>query len=72
MTELHWLPTLPDWRQRLRALPVNPATAWDNAVALANAQAILGAQAAPTPAKAVPEPPAHVGGRVQGTDRGEI
>ena len=36
MTELHWLPALPDWRQRLRALPANPATAWDNAVALAN------------------------------------
>ena len=38
MTELHWLPALPDWRQRLRALPANPATAWDNAVALANAR----------------------------------
>ena len=38
MTELHWLPTLPDWRQRLRALPADPATAWDNAVALANAR----------------------------------
>ena len=37
MTELHWLPALPDWRQRL-ALPANPATAWDNAVALANAR----------------------------------
>ena len=38
MTDLHWLPTIPDWRQRLRALAVNPATAWDNAVALANAR----------------------------------
>jgi hypothetical protein len=38
MTELHWLPTLPDWRQRLKALPGDPATAWDNAVALANAR----------------------------------
>ena len=38
MTDLHWLPTLPDWRARLRALPANPATAWDNAVALANAR----------------------------------
>jgi FkbH-like protein len=37
MTELHWLPTLPDWRPRLRALPADPAMAWDNAVALANA-----------------------------------
>jgi FkbH-like protein len=38
MTDLHWLPTIPDWRQRLRALPADPATAWDSAVALANAR----------------------------------
>ena len=38
MTDLHWLPIIPDWRQRLRALPDHPATAWDNAVALANAR----------------------------------
>src|SRR3954462_14473573 len=38
MTELHWLPALPDWRQRLKALAANPATAWDNAIALANAR----------------------------------
>lgn len=38
MTELHWLPTHADWRQRLRALPSDPATAWDNAVALANSR----------------------------------
>jgi FkbH-like protein len=38
MTDLHWLPTIPDWRPRLRALSANPATAWDNAVALANAR----------------------------------
>ena len=38
MTELHWLPSVPDWRQRLRALPANPATAWEVAVALANAR----------------------------------
>ena len=38
MTDLHWLPTIADWRQRLRALPADPATAWDNAVALANAR----------------------------------
>ena len=38
MTDLHWLPTIPDWRQRLRALPTDPATAWDNAIALANAR----------------------------------
>ena len=30
MTELHWLPTIPDWRPRLRAPgPADPATAWD-------------------------------------------
>src|ERR1700722_19489323 len=38
MTELHWLPTHPDWRQRLRALPSDPGTAWDSAVALANSR----------------------------------
>lgn len=38
MTDLHWLPEVPDWRARLRALPSNPATAWDDAVALANAR----------------------------------
>ena len=36
MTELHWLPTIPDWRPRLRALTADPAKAWDEAVALAN------------------------------------
>jgi FkbH-like protein len=35
VTELHWLPTLPDWRTRLRAFATAPA--WDAAVALANA-----------------------------------
>ena len=38
MTELHWLPTIPDWRERLRALPDDPAAAWDAAMALANAR----------------------------------
>jgi FkbH-like protein len=38
MTDLHWLPTHPDWRQRLRAIPSDPATAWDNGVALANSR----------------------------------
>ncbi len=38
MTELHWLPSVPDWRRRLRALPADPAAAWENAVALANAR----------------------------------
>ena len=36
MTELHWLPSIADWRPRLRALGTDPAKAWDEAVALAN------------------------------------
>jgi FkbH-like protein len=36
VTELHWLPTIPDWRARLRRLGSEPATAWTDAVALAN------------------------------------
>lgn len=42
MTDLHWLPTIPDWRPRLRALASDPAgdpaKAWDEGVALANAR----------------------------------
>lgn len=38
MTELYWLPTVPDWRDRLRALPDEPLAAWEQAVALANAR----------------------------------
>ena len=38
MTDLHWLPTVPDWRQRMKALPADPATAWENAVTLSNAR----------------------------------
>jgi hypothetical protein len=35
---LHWLADIPDWRARLRALPERePAAAWDEVVALANA-----------------------------------
>lgn len=33
--ELHWLPPSPDWRDRLRALPDDPAAAWQAAAALA-------------------------------------
>jgi FkbH-like protein len=36
MTALHWLPPIPDWRPRLRALGSDPTIAWDEAVALAN------------------------------------
>ena len=38
MTDLHWLPPVADWRQRLRSIPAEPTAAWDNAVALANAR----------------------------------
>ncbi len=38
MTELYWLPSVPNWRQRLRALTADPTNAWDAAVALANAR----------------------------------
>jgi FkbH-like protein len=38
MTELHWLPEIPDWRARLRGLASEPGTVWDNAVALAGAR----------------------------------
>ncbi|MDR3537898.1 MAG: HAD-IIIC family phosphatase [Acetobacteraceae bacterium] len=37
MTELHWLPTIADWRPRLRAFGTD-APSWDAAVALANAK----------------------------------
>ena len=36
MTDLHWLPPVPDWRPRLRAFTAAPT--WDEAVALANAR----------------------------------
>jgi len=36
VTELYWLPQVPDWRERLRALPETAAAAWDAAIALAN------------------------------------
>jgi FkbH-like protein len=38
VTDLHWLPTQPDWRPRLDALGADPATVWEDAVALANAR----------------------------------
>jgi FkbH-like protein len=38
VTELHWLPHIPDWRARVRSLGTDPAAAWPEAVALANAQ----------------------------------
>ncbi len=37
MTDLHWLPILPDWRERVRALGTHPAP-WEEVVQLANAQ----------------------------------
>jgi predicted enzyme involved in methoxymalonyl-ACP biosynthesis len=36
VTDLHWLPNLPDWRARLGALADDPAAGWEAAVALAN------------------------------------
>src|SRR4051812_39413578 len=36
MTELHWLPEVADWRQRLRQ--ISSGSLWDNAVGLANAR----------------------------------
>jgi FkbH-like protein len=43
VTELHWLPTIPDWRARLRSLGgdtpgSDSGTTWNEAVALANAK----------------------------------
>jgi FkbH-like protein len=38
MTDLHWLPEMPDWRARLRGLANGPEPVWDNAVALAGAR----------------------------------
>jgi FkbH-like protein len=38
VTSLTWLPEVPDWRARLFGLSADPATAWDQAVALANAR----------------------------------
>jgi FkbH-like protein len=38
LTDLHWLPTMSDWRQRMKALSADPATAWENAVTLSNAK----------------------------------
>jgi FkbH-like protein len=36
VTDLHWLPTMDNWRQKLKEVPADPPTAWDKAVALAN------------------------------------
>lgn len=38
MTDLYWLPPIPEWRTRLRALSDNPNGAWEEAAALANAR----------------------------------
>jgi FkbH-like protein len=59
VTELHWLPTIPDWRTRLRALGGDPATAWSEAVALANARLnfVLTNALDETVRRAIPERP---------------
>ena len=38
MTDLHWLPEMPDWRARLRDLANGPGSVWENAVTLAGAR----------------------------------
>jgi FkbH-like protein len=38
MTELHWLPEIPDWRSRLKTIAAGPESTWDNAVALAGSR----------------------------------
>jgi FkbH-like protein len=38
MTELHWLPSVPEWRSRLRALQDSPDRAWEEGIRLANAR----------------------------------
>src|SRR5882672_1291255 len=38
MTDLYWLPELPDWRARLRELSNKGTKAWDEVVALANSR----------------------------------
>jgi FkbH-like protein len=38
MTELHWLPSVADWRQRLKNVPTDPDQAWEEAVRLSNAK----------------------------------
>jgi len=64
LTDLHWLPKLADWRNRLRSLPGGPAP-WDAAVALANAQLnfVLTNALDETVRRLVPEHPAGPQGR---------
>src|ERR1700722_10614902 len=38
VTELYWLPEVPDWRSRLRGLGSAPSPTWDQGVTLANAK----------------------------------
>jgi FkbH-like protein len=38
MTELYWLPDIPDWRARVMSLPAAAGEAWQAGVALANAK----------------------------------
>ena len=65
MTTLHWLPPIPDWRPRLRALGADPAKAWDGAVALANGRInfVLTNALDQATRRACPEPPAHLATR---------
>ena len=38
MTQLYWLPTIGDWRARLRSLGAPGGNAWDEAIALAGSR----------------------------------
>jgi FkbH-like protein len=60
MTELHWLPVMPDWRARLRNLSSEPDSLWDNAVLLAGARInfVLTNALDETLRRAIKEPPA--------------
>jgi FkbH-like protein len=62
VTELHWLPSIEDWRPRLRALAAAPVPNWDEAVALANARLnfVLTNALDETVRRAFPERPAAV------------
>ena len=65
MTQLHWLPAPPDWKQRLKALPADPAAAWDAAVGLANTALNFVQTNALDEAvrRIVPTPPSQVGAK---------
>jgi hypothetical protein len=38
MTDLHWLPAVPDWRSRLRELDEDSGNPWEKGIKLPNAR----------------------------------